>query len=223
MKKLMDIDIIDIIPFSKGLIFARKESLQNDSVKVSFFSYDLNTERAAPVTKGVYLLNKFGSAYKPIVEQIGDYISCDVAALPGSQTSVVYPTGEMGLFDPEGVLYWTGDLMYHDFPVRGVAADNKHIWCVVPDNNSVIRYSLASEKVVLRIGGDRSTAFASPVSLNIFDGELYICNQGTCRIRTINLKDYSVKDYKVFEEPVHRYIRSCGKEIVVLNSGVYQL
>ncbi|NLA77041.1 MAG: hypothetical protein GX851_04320, partial [Clostridiales bacterium] len=206
MKKLMDIDIIDIIPFSKGLIFARKESAHNDSVKVSFFGYDLNTERAAPVTKGVYLLNKFGSSYKPIVEQIGDYVSCDVGILPNAHTSVVYPTGEMGLFDENGMLYWTGDLMYHDLPVRGVAPDNKHIWCVVPENNSVIRYSLSSEKVVLRIGGDRSTAFASPVSLNMFDGELYICNQDSCRIRTINTKDYSVKDYKLFEEPVHRYI-----------------
>ncbi|NLA73335.1 MAG: hypothetical protein GX848_05835, partial [Clostridiales bacterium] len=47
MKKLMNIDIIDIIPFSKGLIVARKDVLKNGSVKVSFIGYDVKLERAS--------------------------------------------------------------------------------------------------------------------------------------------------------------------------------
>ncbi|HQA05634.1 MAG TPA: hypothetical protein PLD98_04970, partial [Clostridiales bacterium] len=60
MRRILSINIIDVVPFSKGLLFVRKEQLSNGSVKVSFFSYDITTGKIAPVTKSVYLLNKFG-------------------------------------------------------------------------------------------------------------------------------------------------------------------
>ena len=41
------------------------------------------------------------------------------------------------------------------------------------------------------------------------------------KVRKINLNDYSVSDFRIFDEPVYKYLRSCGKEIVVLESGVY--
>lgn len=223
MKKLMDIDIIDIIPFSKGLLVARKDVLKSGSVKVSFIGYDVKLERASPVTKGVYLLNKFGPAYKPISEQIGDYVSCDVAALPNKHTAIVYTSGEVGIFDENGSLAWTGDIFYKDCPVCSAAIENKYIWFAVPDFNCAVRYSTFSQKVVLRIGGDSSTAFSRPVSLSNYDDTLYICNYNSNKIRTISLKDYTVSDYKVFEEPVYKYIRTCDKEIAALNSGVYML
>ena len=37
MKKLMDIDIVDIIPFSKGIIVARKDVTPAGNTKISFF------------------------------------------------------------------------------------------------------------------------------------------------------------------------------------------
>ncbi|HOD02295.1 MAG: hypothetical protein BWY46_01075 [Firmicutes bacterium ADurb.Bin300] len=223
MKKLMDIDIVDIIPFSKGLIVARKDVLKNGSVKVSFIGYDVKLERAAPVTKGVYLLNKFGPSYKPISEQIGDYVSCDVAILPNKHTAIVYTSGEVGIFDEKGTLYWTGDIFYKDCPVCSAAVENKYIWFVVPDFNCAVRYSPSAQKIILRIGADTSTAFSRPVSLSNYDDILYICNYGSNKIRTISLRDYTVSDYKVFEEPVYKYIRTCDREIAALNSGVYML
>lgn len=223
MKKIMDIDIVDLIPFSKGLLIARKDVLANGSVRVSFISYDVKLAQAMPITKGVYLLNKFGSSYKPIAEQIGDYVSCDVAVMPNKHVFVVYSSGETGHFDEDGKLVYTGDLFYKDCPVCCAAADGKYIWCTVPDNNSVVRYSPSAGKVVLRIGGDRSTAFSRPIHVSNYDDKLYICNHGSNKIRTISLSDFSVEDYKVFEEPVYRYIRTCGIETAELESGVYIL
>jgi|LSQX01.2.fsa_nt_gb hypothetical protein len=223
MKKLMNIDIIDIIPFSKGLIVARKDVLKNGSVKVSFIGYDVKLERASPVTKGVYLLNKFGPSYKPISEQLGDYVSCDAATLPNKHTAIAYTSGEVGLFDENGALTWTGDVFYRDYPVCSAAVENKYLWFAVPDYNCVVRYSLFAQKVVLRIGGDSSTAFSHPVSLCNYDDTLFVCNYNSNKIRTVSLKDYTVSDYKVFEEPVYKYIRTCDKEIAALSSGVYML
>lgn len=223
MKKLMDIDIADIIPFSKGIIVARQDTLRSGETRISFITYDVKLERPSQSTKGAYLLNKFGAAYEKITEKLDDYLSCDAAVLPNKHVAVAYTTGELGLFDEDGNLYWTGDLQYRDCPVSSVAAEKKYLWCVVPDNNCVVRYSPVTEKIVLRIGGDSSTAFSTPVSIANYGDTLYICNYKSCKIRTIDLKNFSVSDYKEFEEPVYRYIRTNDREIVELESGVYML
>lgn len=223
MTKILGISVIDVTPFSKGIIFVRKEIQEDNKVKVSFFSYDIDTGKIAGVTKNVYLLNKFGPAFAPIAGQLGDYVSCDAGRLAGNSTVVLYSTGEMGIFNEDGSLNWTGDLLYHDSPARDIAVENKHIWCAVPEQNSVIRYSTAAGKVVMRIGGDKSKTFACPIAVSEYSGVLYVCNYSSNKIRTIDLRDFSVRDYRVFEEPIHKYIRSAGKEFAVLDSGVYVL
>ncbi len=223
MKKIMDIDIADIIPFSKGIIVARKDTLKSGKTKISFFTYDVKLERPTASTRGAYLLNKFGEKYEAISEQLSDFIYCDAAILPNKHVAVAYTSGEIGLFNDKGELYWTGDLQYKDCPISGVVPEGKYIWCVVPENNCIIRYSPTTEKIVLRIGGDSSTAFLNPVSLNVYENKLYICNYQSCKIRTVNLKDFSVADYKSFDEPVYRYIKTNDREIVELESGVYML
>ena len=128
-----------------------------------------------------------------------------------------------GIFDKDGNSKWSGDLFYHDSPVQGVAADGPLIWCTVPEQNAIINYSVTHKKFSLRIGGDSSTAFDNPYSLSIYGNELFVCNAGSCKIRTINLKDFSVNDFRLFDEPIYRYLRVCGREIAVLESGVYIL
>jgi hypothetical protein len=75
----------------------------------------------------------------------------------------------------------------------------------------------------MRLGSAESTSFQNPVSISKYDDILYVCNKDSRKVRTINLRDYSVNDYRIFDEPVYKYLRSCGKEIVVLQSGVYVL
>ncbi len=223
MKKIMDIDIADIVPFSKGIIVARKDTLSTGKTKISFFTYDVKLERPTASTRGAYLLNKYGEKYEKIAEQLSDFIYCDAAILPNKHVAIAYTSGEIGLFNDKGELYWTGDLQYKGCPISGVVPEGKYIWCVVPDNNCIIRYSPTTEKIVLRIGGDSSTAFLNPVSINVYENKLYICNYQSCKIRTVNLKDFTVEDYKTFDEPVYRYIKTNDREIVELESGVYIL
>jgi len=223
MTKVISTKIIDVITFSKGLIFVKKETLDDGSFKVSFFSFELDTEKVAPVTKSVYLLNKFGPSYSPIAQQLGDYVTCSAGKLPGAETVVIYSTGEMGLFNKDGELIWTGDLFYRESPARDVALENKHIWCTVPDKNCLIRYSTVVNKIVMRIGGEDSEAFKNPVSLSSFDGMLFVCNQRSMMINTVDMKDFSVKSYRRFNEAVYKYMRVGEKEFVLLDSGVYML
>ncbi len=223
MKKIMDIDIADIVSFSKGIVVARKDTLKSGKTKISFFTYDVKLERPTASTRGAYLLNKFGENYEAIADQLSDFIYCDACQMGNKHTAIAYASGEIGLFDDKGKLYWTGDLQYKGCPISGVVSDGKYLWCVVPENNCIIRYSPATEKIVLRIGGDSSTAFLNPISLSLYDEKLYICNYESCKIRTVNLKDFTVSDYKTFDEPVYRYIKANDREVVELESGVYIL
>lgn len=223
MLKIVSLDIVDLISFPSGVLFVLKENLENDAVKVSFYSFDIATKSIATVTKNAYLLTKFGSSYAPIAKQLGDYVSCDTAKLWNGQTFIIYSTGEIGIFDEKGELLYTGDLKYKDLPARDVTTDNNYIWSVVPAGNMIVKYSLLQNRVVMRIGGDNSTTFSNPVSIEEYDGYLYVCNQDTCKIKRVKLTDFSVDEYKEFDEPVYKYLRVGTNEFVVLESGVYML
>ena len=222
MQKIVD-SVYDIIAFSNGIIYTKKTVLENGSVKVSFYGYDIKRMQNTPVTKSVYLLNKYGPEYKKIAEQLGDYVSCDADVFSSKQVVVVYPSGETGLFSPDGNMVWSSDLSYQGAEISGVVCDDRQFWSVVPKNNCVVSYSISHKKFSMRIGSKDSTSFNNPVSISKYDNELFICNKGSNKVRTINLNDYSVNDFRIFDEPVYKYLRSCGKEIVLLESGVYVL
>ncbi len=222
MQKIVD-SVYDIIAFSNGIIYTKRTVLENGSVRVNFFGYDIKRMQNTPVTKSVYLLNKYGSEYKKISEQLGDYVSCDAEILPNKCVVVVYNSGETGVFSPTGEMVWSSDLNYQGSEISGAVADGNQIWSVVPNKNCVVNYSIAHKKFSMRIGSAQSTSFQHPVSISKYDDELFICNTDSKKVRTISLKDYSVNDFRIFDEPVYKYLRSCGKEIVVLESGVYVL
>ncbi len=223
MLKIVSLDIVDLITFPSGILFVIKETLRDDSVKVSFYSFDTATKSIATVTKNAYLFSKFGPAYAPIAQQLGDYVSCDTAKLWNGQTFIIYSTGEMGLFDENGALLRTGDLTYRDLPARDAAVDNNYIWSVVPAGNLIVRYSLLQDRVVMRIGGDADTSFSGPVAIEEYDGYLYVSCRDSRKIKRVNLKDRSVEEYKAFDEPVFKYLQVGDCEFAVLESGVYML
>lgn len=223
LKRIVQTETLDIFPWNHGFIYAEKINLPDHRVKINYFSYNFDTQSRSPFTKSAYLLSKFGNSFKAIVSQLGNYVTCDVGRLPGYQTMVVYHTGESGIFGPEGELLWTGDLLYHGRPVKDVVVDGKYFWCAVPRDNSIIRYHSRSMSVDLRIGGGNSKCFDKPQSIFKIEDEVYVSNAGSGKIRIVNIRDYTVKDYLQFEESVWKYLRIGSQEIVMLDSGIYQL
>ncbi len=223
MIKVVSLDILDLIGFPSGILFVLREKQDSESVKVSFYSFDSKNGSIASVTKNAYLLTKFGNSFAPIAKQLGDYVSCDASKLWNGQTFVIYSTGEVGIFDIQGNLIKTTDLSYRGSPARDVAVDNNYIWSVVPDENLIIKYSLLQNRVIMRIGGDNSGTFSNPVAITEHDGYLYVCNRDSQKIKRVKLSNYSVEDYKEFNEPVYKYVRIENNEFVILESGVYLL
>lgn len=223
MKRIIQTETLDIFPWNHGFIYAEKVNLPDHRVKINYFSYNFETQSSSPFTKSAYLLSKFGNSFKPIASQLGNYVTCDVGRLPEHKTMVVYHTGESGIFSADGELIWTGDLLYHNVPVKDIIVDGKYFWCAVPRDNSIIRYNSRSMSVDLRIGGGHSNCFSRPQSVWKEDDEVYVSNAGSGRIRIVNIRDYTVKDYLQFDESVWKYMRIGKHEIVMLDSGIYQL
>ncbi len=221
MQRIVNADLLDILPCEHGFLYVDKEELESGGIKASFYSYDQNDNSISPVKKKFYLETKFGKAFHAIADNLGNFIDCDAAILGNKGVAVLYDKGELLIFNSEGSVVWSGELLYHDQPVRGLAVDGKCIWSTVPTFNAVINYSPAEKRVMLRIGGGSSTAFSKPVSVTKILNKLYICNENSCKIRTIKLEDYSVKDYITFNEPVYKYFKVYDKEYAVLESGVY--
>lgn len=224
MKQLFKGKPLDIILYPGGfvLVLTARDPLSGTR-KPLFKFFDLNHGKVRDIEKDDYLNAKFGPAYDEITSQIKDYVSCAVTSYKNKLIHVVYPTGELGTFDYTGTLIWTGDLTYHDSPVRSCAVDGKFIWCAVPDQNAVVRYSPKLERVDFRIGGINTTAFGRPMAVTIYDDNLYVCNKTSNNLKIVSLDNFVVTDYRNFEEPVLRYLQFKNKEIVVLSSGVYIL
>ena len=224
MIKIVSLDILDLIEFPSGILFVLREQQGIENVKVAFYCYDIDTNSIASVTKNAYLLTKFGSSYNSVASQLGDYVSCDTARIKNGQLFVIYSSGEIGFFDEQGNIIRTDDLKYNDSPARDAAVDsNNNIWSVVPEQNVLVRYSTQQNRITLRLGADADNTFSCPVSVVEYDGFLYVCNADSKKIRRVDLSDYSVEDYKSFDESVYKYIRVGEHEFVVLDSGVYLL
>jgi hypothetical protein len=224
MKRILQGKPLDIIAHPTGVVLVLPENdPDTERIKLSFRLYDYTRRKIVNISKDTYLAYKFGTGYREISSQLKDYVSCSTAFYKDRYVHVVFPTGEMGTFDNTGTLLWTGDLTYHDSPVRSCAMDGKYIWCAVPDQNAVVRYSTKLERVDLRVGGINTEAFRRPMSVTRVDNSIYVCSKISMNIKVISLDNYIVTGYRQFSEPVLRYLKSGGKETVVLSSGVYTL
>lgn len=221
MRQVLNFRPLDIVPHKKGFIYLKTETdrMGNAIATLHLFDQDILVSKA--VKKSAYLMTKFGEAYEIIASKVGDYISCETSFFNNGDVAVLFDTGVLNVFSADGGLIYQTDLSYQGSPVCSPAADDKHIWCLVPEKNAVIHYSPREKSVLLRIGGGKSKAFDQPIHLTKTQDKLFVCNRGNRKIREISLADYSVKDYREFDEPLYKYLRIEQKEYAVLDSGVY--
>lgn len=223
LRQVLNTQPLDVIPYEQGFIYSKKEYLENGNIKVTFHFFDQEIHISEPVTKSTYLQAKFGKSYRSIVEQLGDFISCDTSFFHNGAVAVLYKSGDLNIFSASGKLILKSELTYQDAVIECPAVDEKNIWFVVPERNAVVNYSPAEQSVLLRIGGGKSKAFDYPISVTKVLDTLFVCNKNSRKIRTIKLEDYSVKDYREFNEPIYQYFQVYDKEYVVLASGVWRL
>ena len=201
MKQLLNYLPLDIVPHPDGFIVVVPDGKdEHGKMKISFRFYNFATRKVQQVKRNFYAQYKFGHGYIEIAQQIKDYITCSVCEDSLGHINVVYPTGELGIFDDNGNLIFTGDLSYHESPVRSCAPEDDFIWTCVPDQNAIVRYSKKLERIDFRIGGADTSAIGHPMAVSRIGNNLYVCCKATKNIKKINLSNYVATDYKKFEE-----------------------
>lgn len=221
MIRIVKAQLLDVVPLEIGFIFAQRAKLPNGQETIAFFVYDQDGDRTLPVKIKTYLEAKFGIQYREIAKKLGNYIACDAALLKSNGVVTLFNDGNMNIFDTDGAVAMQEKLIYQSCPIRSLALDGSCFWCVVPDRNSVVKFSPIEKRVLLRIGGGASMAFRRPLSIFKNEDRLYVCCEYNNAVRTINLNDYSVKDYLKFDEPIKKYFKVGFMEYVVLESGIY--
>lgn len=216
-------EILNVTGFDKGFVFAVKKENDRGVLMVKFYGYDAVNDKFTSIKKNVYLKIKFGFEYEEIVETLGDYVSCDAATLSDGRVMAIYPGGEYYIFNPDGTVYLSSQLTYKGSPAGEIVPDGDCIWCVVPDENAIIKYSPSDARIPLRIGGGAATTFNRPCSITKEGDVLYVCNQGSRKIRAYNTQTNKVKDFMNFNEKIFRYIISGKRKFVWLKSGLYEV
>jgi len=223
LKNISNDEVLDIIPFQRGFLFSVKTTDAAGRIMVVFQYFNQENYLVNHVTRREYIQIKFGVNGRLIADEIGDFVTCDAEVFSNNSVFVLYKTGRMLIYNSDGAAAAEKELFYRGCPVRSPAIDGKYVWCAVPDIDAIIRYAPQEDRVVLRVGGGKIPAFGRPESLSIYVDKVYVCCPGSNRIRSVELADYSVKDYLEFAEPVYKYRRVYGKEYVVLSSGLYEL
>ena len=223
MKRLMEFVPLDIIPYPDGFLYIARENGFKKQRSIVFRAFEAGSMAFFNVSKKAYFMCKFGPAYEPICRQLSDLVTCEAARMGKNGSAVIYPGGELGFFSKAGELSSTAELCYHENFARSIAADSDGFWSVVPNGNSVIKYSPRLSRVVFRIGASNSSTFERPVFISRSESFLYVCNERGNNVRSVNMETYAVKDHRRFSEPVYRYFRSARQEFAVLSSGVYIL
>lgn len=216
-------EILNITKFDKGFIFAVKKENDRGVLMVKFYGYDAVNDKFTSIKKNVYLKIKFGFEFEDIAETLGDYVSCDAATLSDGRVMAIYQGGEYYIFNPDGTVYLSSQLTYKGSPASGIVPDGDCIWCVVPDENAIIKYSPSDARIPMRIGGGTSTTFNRPCSITKDENILYVCNHSTKKIRSYDILTNKIKDFMEFDERVFKYVISGKRKFVWLKSGLYEI
>ena len=117
------------------------------------------------------------------------------------------------------------EFTYQGAPACNPVAYEKSLWCVVPERDAIINYSIDEARVLLRIGGGAQSAFSYPTSITLIRGNIYVCNRDSHKIRMVQIGNntYAIDDYRTFNEPVYKYFRVGSREYALLDSGVYEI
>lgn len=228
MQRILNADIVDITPIDGGFIYAEKKMLENGSCRVSFYSYDCETSISTPITRGEYVSCKFGQNGSRIADELGqkgEFIFAQPTRFFNNCTVTLDRAGTFSLFTPEGSCVRRYEITYQGAPACNPVAYEKSLWCVVPERDAIINYSIDEARVLLRIGGGAQSAFSYPTSITLIRGNIYVCNRDSHKIRTVQIGNntYAIDDYRTFNEPVYKYFRVGSREYALLDSGVYEI
>lgn len=225
MRSFFEGKVLQMLPVPNGVVAAvLSEITEDEKMMVEYRMLSLDTNQLQRVSSNVYLLVKFGPSHKSADMQVENHLTCRTCLLPSGETFTVEEDCSAKLLDADGFARWVGVVKYKGEAPSDVVYDGNHIWTAFADSNTLLRLDVGSMREELRIGSKNGdSGFCGPVGLFAEGDELYVCNKDSYQIWKINTRTYAAEEYASFEEPVYGYVRLNNREIVHLESGIYEI
>lgn len=225
MKCIFEGKVLHMMPIPSGIVAAvLSDVTEDEKMVVEYRMISLETGQIQRITNSVYLLAKFGASHKSAEMQVTNHLTCRTCMLPDGELLAVEEDSSAKLLDSDGFAKWVGVIKYKGEAPCDVVYDGEHIWAAFTENNTLLRFDPASMREELRIGGKKGeTGFNSPVGVFAENDELFVSNSQSHQIWKINTKTYEAAEYMTFEEPVYAYVKCHGREVVLLESGIYDV
>ena len=222
MKRLFEGEVYDTLPQPSGVVFSYCKDKEDELIRVSYKMLSLENDKMTDVAKNIYLLSKFGSNYRNIIDRFENHITTRTIAFSNGKVFALKDNGMAYLFSAEGDIIWEGIMLYRGNPPSDIAFHKGAIWATFSQANVMIKYNMVNMKPEIRIGGSR-TPFSNPKEIFLMDDYAIVSNPNINKLLRVNLNNYEVSDYKTFSEPVYSYTKIRDSEFVVMKSGLYQL
>ncbi len=222
MKQIFGSEVMQIQPCQNGFLFVIKQEERDEKALISYKMMDFERMTIAPVTRNVYLLEKFGSQFERYEQNPEDFLQLRSVILPDRRLLTVDGKGVATVYGGDGYKQFQGDLTYCDCAPDHLVLGDGCIYASYPDAGAVIRYSASTLRQEMRIGGGEQP-MPSPEGLYYQNGQLLICMPTIQKMMELNFETFELEEYETFEEPIHRYFKYNSNEVVLLDSGAYKL
>lgn len=225
MKCIYEGKVFQILPIPSGIVAAVLSEITDDGkMTVEYRMISLETNQIQRISNSVFLLAKFGAAHKNAETQVSNHLTCRTCLISNGELFTVEEDCNAKVLDGDGFAKWVGVVKYKGEAPSDALFDGKNIWVSFFENNTLMRLDPASMREELRVGGKSGEdTFAGPVGLFSLDDDLYVSNYKSCKVWKINTKTYAAEVYLEFEEPVCGYVKCHGREVVLLESGIYEV
>ncbi len=225
MKCIYEGKVLHMLPIPSGIVAAILTDITEEGkMAVEYRMISLETGQIQRITNSVYLLAKFGASHKSAEMQVTNHLTCRTCMLPDGELFAVEDDFSAKVLDADGFAKWVGVVKYKGESPADVVFDGKNIWVAFTENSALIRLDPASMREELRIGDKNGeTGFNSPTGIFAEDGHIFVSNCNSHQIWKINTKTYEAEEYMTFDEPVFAYCKCRGREVVLLESGIYDI
>lgn len=221
MKKLFSGEVCELLPLSNGIIFSYcRGRMEDDRAEIAYKMISFEDGRVSDIAKNIYLLTKFGSNYKTVMQHGENFIADKAIVMTGGKVFLMQAGGIANFLDNDNTVLWSGNLSYRSTPPSDIALHNNSLWACYDEHNVLLRYNISTMREELRIGGNKSP-FDKPAELFIQGDSVVISNRGSGKLLQVDLNTYSVAEKEIFEEPVYQYMSVGDYRFVILKSGLY--
>ncbi|MBR6548632.1 MAG: hypothetical protein IKT68_03720 [Clostridia bacterium] len=221
MKQILDQNAFQVFPSQNGFIFAVKEEREGKAV-VSYKLLDFERLTLSPITRNVYLLEKFGQHFERYADNPEEFLQLRTLFVPDHRLLTVDPMGNARVYHGDGTVSWQGRLLYNDCPPTGFALDENGLYVSFGEAGAIVRYHARTLRPEMRFGGGNG-CLPCPEGLYCQHESVYFCAPKEQKIYQLNPREFTVEEYAAFDQPVHQYYKYHANEIVRLDSGVYKL